>query len=35
MEEAGRGNILRIEEVSDDLYAAIDAAGNRLGQAKE
>jgi len=30
-----RGNVLRIEEVSDDLYAAIDAAGNRLGQALE
>jgi putative sigma-54 modulation protein len=29
------GNIVRIEEVSDDLYAAIDAAGDRLGQALE
>jgi ribosomal subunit interface protein len=29
------GNILRIEEVSDDLYAAIDAAGGRLGQGLE
>jgi len=25
-----RGNTLRIEEVSDDLYIAIDAAGDRL-----
>jgi ribosome hibernation promoting factor len=29
------GNILRIEEVSDDLYTAIDTAGDRLGQALE
>ncbi len=28
-----RGHVIRIEEVSDDLYAAIDAAGDRLGQA--
>jgi putative sigma-54 modulation protein len=27
------GHILRIEEISDDLYAAIDAAADRLGQA--
>jgi ribosomal subunit interface protein len=27
------GKILRIEEVCDDLYAAIDGAGDRLGQA--
>jgi ribosomal subunit interface protein len=30
-----RGNILRIEEVCDDLYAAIDGAGHRLEQALE
>ena len=30
-----RGNTLRIEEVSDDLYAAIDGAGQRLELALE
>jgi len=30
-----RGHILRIEEVGDDLYAAIDAAGDRLWRALE
>jgi putative sigma-54 modulation protein len=27
------GHVLRLEEVGDDLYAVIDAAGDRLGQA--
>ncbi len=30
-----RRNLLRIEEVDDDLYAAIDAAGDRLARALE
>lgn len=30
-----RRNLLRIEEVQDDLYAAIDAAGDRLVRALE
>jgi putative sigma-54 modulation protein len=30
-----RGRTLRIEEVCDDLYAAIDAAGDRLWRALE